>query len=169
MNYKKLVGKRYSVRSYTQDPIENEKLENVLNAARLAPTAQNRQPFQIIVVHTKGRENELLKIYQPEWFVQAPLVICLCGLPAEAWKRRDGRQYIDVDIAIVMDHLVLAAADNGLGTCIIAAFDPNAARQVLSIPDDVEPILLTPLGYPADKPGIRKRKCLEELVKYENW
>jgi nitroreductase len=169
MDFNELASKRYSVRAYKHNPIGKEKLSKVLNAARLAPTANNRQPFQIIVIHTKGREPELLSIYQREWFVQAPLILCVCGLPSIAWKRRDGRQYLDVDIAIVIDHMVLAATDIGLGTCIIAAFDATNARRVLSIPDDVEPILFTPLGYPADSSGIKKRKSLEELVRYENW
>jgi nitroreductase len=164
-----LINKRYSVRAYKSDPIEEEKLLYVLDAARLAPTANNRQPFQIIMIHTKGKEQELLSIYPREWFVQAPMIICVCGLPEIAWLRRDGRQYLDVDIAIVMDHMVLAASDIGLGTCFIAAFDAVNARKVLSIPDDVEPILFTPLGYPADTPRIKVRKNLDELVRYEHW
>jgi nitroreductase len=169
MDFTKLVNKRYSVRAYKNDLVEDEKLLKVLNAARIAPTANNRQPFVVIVVHTKGREKELFSIYQREWFVQAPLIICVCGLPSIAWIRRDGKQYLDVDIAIVMDHMVLAATDLGLGTCFIAAFNASTARKVLSIPDDVEPILFSPLGYPADIPGIKKRKSLDELVRYENW
>jgi len=141
----------------------------VLEAARLAPTAANRQPFQIIVIHTVGREAELKRIYNKDWFVQAPLVICACGIPARGWRRRDGKSYCDVDVAIAMDHLILAAANLGLGTCWIAAFDPVAAREVLGLPDDVEPIAFTPLGYPADRPGPKKRKALSELVRYERW
>jgi len=169
MDINELIKKRYSVRAYKSDPIEEEKLLYVLNAARLAPTASNRQPFQIIVIHTKDREQDLLTIYQREWFVQAPLILCVCGLPASAWIRRDGRQYLDVDAAIVMDHMVLAASDIGLGTCFIAEFDATNAHNVLSIPDEVEPILFTPLGYPDDVPGIKVRKNLEELVRYEHW
>jgi nitroreductase len=169
MNFYELINKRYSVRSYKPDPIEDEILLKVLDAARLAPTASNRQPFQIIVVHTKGREEELKSIYPRDWFVQAPLVLCVCGFQTSAWVRKDGRQYLYVDIAIVMDHIVLGATDLGLGTCFIAAFDVANARNALKIPVDVEPILFTPLGYPADIPGIRKRKNLEELVRYENW
>jgi nitroreductase len=164
-----VINIRYSVRAYKSDLIEEDKLSIVLNAARLAPTANNKQPFQIIIVHTKGRESELLSIYQREWFVQAPVVLCVCGLPANAWIRKDGRSYLDVDIAIVMDHMVLAAADIGLGTCFIAAFDATNTRKVLSIPEEVEPILFTPLGYPADTAGIKKRKTIEELVRYEHW
>ncbi len=169
MDFKELVNKRYSVRAYKRSPVGKEKLLKILNAARLAPTANNRQPFQILVVHTKGREQQLLSIYSREWFVQAPVILCVCGLPAVAWVRRDGRRFMDVDIAIVMDHMVLAAAEMGIGTCWIAAFEVGNARKVLSIPDDVEPLIFTPLGYPADTLGIKKRKNLEELVRYENW
>lgn len=169
MEFIDLINIRYSVRAYKSDPVENEKLSIVLNAARLAPTASNKQPFHIIVIHTKRKKAKLLSIYQRDWFVQAPLVICLCGIKDIAWVRKDKRQYLDVDIAIVMDHIILAATDLGLGTCFIAAFDEINARNVLSLPDDVEPILFTPLGYPDVLPGRKKRKSLEELVRYEHW
>ena len=169
MEFTELVKKRYSVRAYKSDPVEENKLHQVLEAARLAPTAANRQPFQIVVVHTAGRETELGRLYGREWFVQAPLIICACGMPAKSWVRSDGKNYNDVDVAIAMDHLVLAAANLGLGTCWIAAFDPAAVREVLGLHDDVEPIALTPLGYPADEPSPKKRKALSELVRYEHW
>jgi nitroreductase len=169
MEFSKLIEKRYSVRAYKPDPIEDDKLQQVLQAARLAPTAANRQPFQIIVIHTAGREAELKRIYGRDWFVQPPLVICACAMPNQAWVRADGKNYNDVDVAIAMDHLVLAAANAGLGTCWIAAFDPTATRQVLHLPDDVHPIAFTPLGYPADQPKVKKRKALSELVRYERW
>ncbi len=169
MKFLELVEKRYSVRAYKPDPVEDEVLNQVLEAARLAPTAANRQPFQLIVIHTAGREAELKRIYNRDWFVQAPLVICACGIPAQGWVRRDGQNYADVDVAIAMDHLILAAASLGLGTCWIAAFDPTAAREVLGLPDGVEPVAFTPLGYPADRPGLKKRKALSELVRYEHW
>ena len=169
MSFLELAEKRYSVRAYKPDEVEEEKLQAVLEAARLAPTAANKQPFQIIVIHTRGREAELKRIYEPAWFSQAPVVICFCGVPAQAWKRMDGRNYADVDTTIAMDHLILAAADAGLGTCWIAAFDPAAAREVLGIRQGVEPIAFTPVGYPADKPRQKKRKPLAELVRQERW
>ena len=169
MDFSELINTRYSVRTYTPDAVEEDKLQRLLEAARLAPTAANRQPFQLIVIHTAGREEELRRIYRKDWFVQAPLVIGICGIPAEAWVRRDGKSYMDVDVAIVMDHLILAAADLGLGTCWVGAFDPSAAREILALPDDVEPIAFTPLGYPADQPRPKKRKTLSELVRYERW
>lgn len=169
MQFQRLLTARYSVRSYKPGPVEDDKLQEVLEAAHVAPTAANRQPFQIIVVHTGGRQTELRRIYDREWFVQGPLVICACGVPSQAWVRRDGKSYLDVDVAIAMDHLILAAADAGLGTCWIGAFDPVAAREVLGLPDGVEPIAFTPLGYPADQPKTKQRRPLDELVRYEHW
>jgi len=160
MEYGALIRERYSVRAYKPDPVEDEKLTQVLEVARLAPTAANRQPFQLVVIHTAGREQDLKRIYGREWFTQAPLVICACGIPDQGWVHRDGKTYWEVDVAIVLDHLILAAADLGLGTCWIAAFDRQAAREVLGLPEGVEPLLFTPLGYPADKAGPKKRKDL---------
>jgi nitroreductase len=169
MEYEELIRSRYSVRAYKPDPVEDDKLAQVLEAARLAPTAANRQPFQLIVIHTKGREEELRRIYQREWFSQAPIVICACGVPRYSWVRFDQRRYLDVDVAIIMDHLILAAANIGLGTCWIAAFNAQAAREILHLPDEVEPLIFTPIGYPADQREPKERKPLAELVRYERW
>ncbi len=169
MEFFDLIKKRYSVRAYESKEVEQEKLEKVLEAAKLAPTAANRQPFQILVIKTKGREQELKQIYGRDWFVEAPLVICICAQPPAAWSRMDGKNYADVDATIAMDHLILAAADLGLGTCWIAAFNPKASREILGLPLDVEPIAFTPLGYPADEPKKKKRKDLSDLVRFEKW
>lgn len=169
MEFLNLIERRYSVRAYKPDPVEDDKLQGLLEAARLAPSAANRQALRFIVIHTEGREEELQRIYNRDWFVQPPLVICACGIPSENWVRKDSKNYNDVDVAIAMDHLILAATDAGLGTCWIADFDANAAREVLHLPDDVEPIAFTSLGYPAVQPGPKKRKDLSELVRYERW
>lgn len=170
MEYWDLINKRYSVRAFQSDPVEDEKLQKTLEAACLAPTAANRQPFQLIVIHTAGREQELRKIYSREWFIQAPLIICACGVPSQGWVRSDDhRRYLDVDVAIVMDHLILEAANQGLGTCWIAAFNAMAARQVLQLPDEIEPLIFTPLGYPADQWKPKERKPIQDLVRYERW
>ena len=169
MDFSELIKARYSVRAYRSDPVEEDKLRKVLEAARLAPTAANRQPFQFIVIQTAGREPELRRIYRREWFVQAPLIICACGVAAEGWVRMDGKPYTDVDVSIAMDHLILAATDLGLGTCWIAAFDPAVAREVLGLPEGVEPVAFTPLGYPADQPGTKVRKPLVDLIRHEQW
>lgn len=85
------------------------------------------------------------------------------------WKRSDGQNYVYLDSGIVMDHLILTAAELGLGTCWVGAFDPEAARKVLQLPPEAEPIAFTPLGYPADQPRAKVRKTVEELVHYERW
>ena len=170
MEYSELIAARYSVRAYRPDPVEDEKLEAVLEAARLAPTAANRQPFQLVVMHTAGREKEIGKIYRRPWFVQAPLVIGVCAISSLAWVRESDRFNARlIDAAIVADHLILAAADLGLGTCWVAAFNVDAARSVMGLPDEAEPVIFTPLGYPADRPGPKTRKPLSELVRYEHW
>jgi nitroreductase len=169
MDFQELINKRYSVRAYKPDQVDDETLRQVLDAARLAPTAANRQPFQFIVIHTADREAELRRIYRADWFCKAPVVICACGVPGKAWSRMDDKVYSDVDVTIAMDHLILAATELGLGTCWIAAFDPVAAREVLGLPEGVEPVVFTPLGYAADQPTAKKRKPLSELVRYERW
>ncbi len=169
MEFRDLIEERFSVRTYKPDPVPDEVLNQVLEAARLAPSADNRQPYRILVIHTEGRREELKRIYNRDWFVQGPLVIGAVGVPSEAWVRADGKSYVDVDVAIMMDHLILAAADAGLGTCWIANFNPAEARAVLGLPDDVVPLVFTPLGYPAEEPGWKRRRPLRELVRYERW
>ncbi len=169
MNFLDLAQKRYSCRAYRPDPVEDEKLQQILEAMRLAPSATNLQPYRFIVVHTAGREAELNRVYFQPWFVQPPIVICACAIPAAAWRRVDGKRYTDIDVAIAMDHLTLAATDVGLGTCWVASFDVRAAHEVLGIPPGIEPLAFTPLGYPADQPEPKERKPLSELVRYENW
>lgn len=171
MSFAELIRARYAVRAYRPDPVPDELLAQVLEAGRLAPTASNRQPIGIVVIHTAGREAELGRLYSRDWFAAAPVVLGVCTVPREAWTREsfDGRSYADVDAAIVMDHLVLAATEVGLGTCWIAAFDPAVAREILGLPDGVEPLLFTPLGFPADEPGAKERRPLAELVHLERW
>ena len=169
MEFSELIKSRYSVRAYKPDPVKDKDLQQVLDAACLAPTAANRQPFQLIVIRPQGREAELRRIYAQDWFTQAPVIICACAIPAQGWVRMDGKVYTDVDVAIAMDHLILAATDLGLGTCWIANFDPAAAREVLGLPEGVEPIVFTPLGYPEGEQPAKERKPLSDLVRYEQW
>jgi nitroreductase len=170
MNFRELIRKRYSVRAYKPDAVEEDKLARILEAARLAPTAANRQPFRVIVIPTKGREEELRRIYGREWFTQAPLVLAICAVPGESWVRKyDGWNAAEVDATIAMTHVILAAADEGLGTCWIAAFDPKAAREVLGLPPDVVPSAFTPLGYASDSLPPKKRRPSDELVRRERW
>lgn len=170
MNFDELVKVRYSVRAYQAKPVEEEKINKILEAAVLAPTAVNKQPFQIIVVHTSQNKEGLARIYHREWFIQAPLIICVCALPLQGFVRKsDGMNYAWVDASIVMTHIILAATEQGLGTCWIANFDAANARQVLELPDNVDPVSFTPLGYAADEAKPKVRKAVGELVRYEKW
>jgi len=169
MDFSELITRRGSIRGYKSDPVEDGKLLAVLEAARMAPTAHNNQPFRIIVIHTEGREKELTKIYGRPWFLSAPIVIGIIGIPSKGWVRSDGKNYFEVDVAIAMDHLILAAHNLGLGTCWVGDFDPDAAYEILGLPKDVIPVAFTPLGYPNKEPREKIRKQLDELVIYENW
>lgn len=165
MEFQSLVKARYSVRAYKPDPVEDDKLDRILEAARLAPTAANRQAFRVFVLRTADDKEGLRRVYGRDWFVQAPLVLCVCAVPSEAWVRKaDGWNAAEADATIVMTHIVLAAAEEGLGGCWIAAFDPAAAREVLGLPPEIIPSAFTPLGYAADAPAPKKRRALDEVV-----
>lgn len=166
MEFQELITQRYSVRAYKPDNVPSNKLNKILEAARLAPTAANKQCFKLFVIKTAGYKEELKNIYNREWFVQAPYVIGICGIPEENWKRKDGKNYNDVDSAIVMDYLILSATALGLGTCWIGNFDSRVARKFLALPLGMEPIAFTPIGYPADSAEPKKRKLLDKLVHY---
>lgn len=163
--YEAIEGRR-SVRAYRSDPVEEDKLQRVLNAARVAPSAANRQPVQLYVIRDEALRAKLFEVYSQKWFAEAPVIICACGRPSEAWQRGDGKNYADVDLTIAMDHLILAATAEGLGTCWIGAFKPDKLREVLQIPSELEPVALTPLGYPAEQPGPSPRKSLDQMVDY---
>ena len=167
MEFLETVKNRYSVRAYKPIPVEDDKLKQILEAARLAPTGANRQSFQLIVIHTAGREEELRLIYDKAWFVQAPLIICACATTIQGQPFREGGSYRDV--AIVMDHLILAATSLGLGTCWIGAFDPTVTGDILGLPEEVKPIVFATIGYPDDQPRPKVRKPIDELVRYEHW
>lgn len=164
MDVMEAIAARRSVRAYESKPVEGEKLASILEAARLAPTAKNLQAFKILVIRTEERREELKRIYGRDWFSDAPLVLLVCSLPGEAWTRSDGKSYADVDAAIVMDHIILAATALGLGTCWVGAFDAKSARDVLALEPGWEPVAFTPLGYAKDTPAARPRKGLDALV-----
>lgn len=169
MDFQKTIRERRSVRKYTSMPVEEEKLNRILETARLAPSACNNQPWHFIVVKEEQKRKTLGKAYNNDWFYNAPVIICACGEPSKNWVRRDGKNYNDVDVTIAMDHLILAAAAEGLGTCWIGAFDPKLVKEALNLPEGIEPVAMTPLGYPADTPKTKSRKSLEEIVHWEKW
>lgn len=169
MELSKLIAHRYSVRAYRDDPVEPEKLNAILEAGCMAPTACNRQAFGIIIARPGADPERFQQLYHRQWMLQAPYLICVCTLPGQAWSNKESKNYADVDAAIVVDHMVLQAAELGLGTCIIADFDPPTADDLFELPKDVEPVLMFSLGYPADLPKSKIRKPLSELVHEGRW
>lgn len=167
-----LAEKRRSVRAYKPDEVPEELLQTVLEAGRLAPSACNKQPWRFIVVRSETGRRALGAAYAREWFWKAPVIIAVCILPQEAWTRSyDGKNYALADGALAMDHLTLAAAELGLGTCWVGSFDPAAACKILGLPDGVEIVGLTPLGLPdvESHPRVRSRRPLGEIVMKERW
>jgi len=172
MDFLELAEKRRSVRAYKPEEVPEPMIQRVLEAGRLAPSACNKQPWRFIVVRNEMNRRALGAAYAREWFWKAPVVIVVCILPKEAWVRSyDGKNYAMVDGALAMDHMMLAAAEMGLGTCWIGAFDPAALHEILGLPDGVEVIGMTPLGYPdiEQNPRTRSRRPLGETVMKERW
>lgn len=167
MEFIDVIKERYSVRGYLDNEVEKEKLEYVLKAATIAPTGVNAQPFKVFVIDAKKYKQELSEIYAAKWFVEAPYVLCVVALRDKAWTRPwDGKNIADIDATIVMDHIILAATDVGLGTCYIGAFKKNRAHQFLNLDENEEPVLFTPLGYGNAEPRETPRKELDEFVVY---
>jgi nitroreductase len=167
MDFFKTIERRHSVRSYKNKPVSKENLDKVLEAARLAPTAKNLQAFKVFVIPTQEYKGALKKIYSRDWICEPPYVLLVCTENGKCWVRADGKPYGDVDSAIIMDHMILAATALGLGTCWIGAFNAAAAKEELSLPDGLEPIAFTPLGYENKKPFVKKRKEISELAEYK--
>ena len=169
MSFLNLANTRASVRGYTADRVEESSLRNVLEAGRIAPSAANQQPWHFIVVRDEQQKLALKGAYGKEWFWKAPVIIVVCVEPNKAWTRQDGKNYAAVDGAIAMDHMTLCAADLGLGTCWVGAFDPAKVRDALGLPEGIEPLAMTPLGKPAASALPKKRKAMNEIVHYEKW
>ena len=164
MDFRELMRARYSARKYLEKSVEAEKISLVLEAARLAPTAANYQPFRLVVVDDEAARKALRRAYNRSWFYNAPVIIVACGVPGEAWVRGDGFSCLEIDVAIVVDHLILQATELGLGTCWIADFKPEPVREALALPPELVPLILIPLGYPGGQPRPKKRRQLAELV-----
>ena len=167
MDFPDIVAKRFSVRKYLDKPVEKEKLTAVLEAGRLAPSACNFQPWHFLVITEPERRQAMAEVYHQSWFIDAPVIIGVLLDSEKAWKRSDGLSYGAVDAAIAMDHMILQATELGLGTCWIGAFNAQKATEVLSLPVTIEPLLFTPLGYPAADAPEKRRKPLDDIVHWE--
>jgi nitroreductase len=164
------VKKRYSVRSYMDKEVEKEKLLQVLEAGRLAPSAVNFQPVHLIVITKEQEKRKIYETYRRDWIKEAPVIIAVCGDHRTSWKRNDGKDHCDIDAAIAVDHMTLAATDLGLGTCWVCAFDARRCHELLELPDNLEVEALLPLGYPkGERPAAAKRKSLDEIVSWERY
>lgn len=169
MNVMDAIRGRYSVRSYKDQPVEEDKLLAVLEAARLAPSGSNRQPWRFVVVRDVQRRQEMMAACKGQKFIgQAPVVIAAVGLMPDRVMSCDVPGD-PVDVAIAIDHMTLAAFELGLGTCWVGAFDQDAVRNVLEIPADHKVIEVLALGYPAADAGAKDRKSLEDIVCWERW
>ena len=165
------IRKRTSMRSYKSVPIPNPVLDRLLEAIRLAPSGKNSQPWRFIVVTDPDTRSRLVDACNGQEFVgQAPVVVVGCGWEAQAYSKMGGYwNALPVDIGIAMEHLMLAATAEGLGTCWIGAFDEGKVKNVLGIPEDVKVVALTPVGYPAKDRQTRPRKEISEIIAYEHW
>jgi nitroreductase len=162
------IRTRRSIRKYKTDPVNKCTLFKVLEAVRLAPSAMNRQPYNLIVVTEPKTKEKLSSACNQNWV--APVMIVVCAFPEKSWVREDGEEYWKADAAIAMHSLSLTAVAEGLGTCWVAAFDEDRVKRILGVPSEVRVLAITPLGCPAEKKGpVTRRKSFEELVHYEKW
>jgi nitroreductase len=169
MNVMEAIEARRSIRAYLDKPVEEQKLMRVLEAARLAPSAKNIQEWKFVVVRDKATRILLADAAKGQTFVgQAPLIIAACGTVTD-YVMTCGQAAYPVDLSIAVEHMVLQAVEEGLGTCWIGAFYEDQVKKILGIPDSARVVALLPLGYPASQPAARPRKPLAEIVAWEKW
>lgn len=170
MSFLEIAKSRHSVRNYMDKKVEQEKLDKILSAAHVAPTAANLQPVRLIVVQ---EAEGLSKIEKAANIYHAPLAIIVCADHAKAWTRPfDKKKTTDIDASILTDHMMMEATELGLGSVWICYFHPDVIRQEFQLPDTLEPINILAIGYsnkgPADPDRhITQRIPLDELVYYE--
>ncbi|MBN2416439.1 nitroreductase family protein [bacterium] len=168
-NLFEVIAARRSIRKYKPDPVDDHALGHVLEAARLAPSANNRQDWRFVVVTDEHRRRRLATAANNQAFVAgAPVVIACCSVEPE-YIMRCGMPTAPIDLAIAIDHMTLAAAALGLGSCWIGSFYPDQVREILDIPESVGVVELLTLGYPDEDPPARPRKALSEIVYYNTW
>lgn len=166
MNFLELVTKRCSIRRFASTPVEIEKIEYILEAARLSPSAVNFQPWTFVVVQQEEGKQKLHDCYSREWFKSAPLYIIVCGHHDQSWKRgSDGKDFLDVDAAIAAEHICLAATELGLGTCWVCNFNAELCHRQFGLPDTTEPIAINSDWLPGRFVNVRtnsqKKKRIE--------
>ena len=169
MNFLDIAKKRYSVRSYNSQNVEPEKLDKILEAAHIAPTAANLQPVRLLVIQEK---TELDKISKAANIYNAALAIIVCSDHSIAWKRPfDNKQTTDIDASILTDHMMLEATELGLGSVWICYFKPDVIKEEFNLPDNLEPVNILAIGYSDEKPASltrheETRMPLSDLIYY---
>jgi len=166
MNFKDLACRRYSVRNYKPIPVENEKLLQIVETALLAPSAVNFQPWKFAIITEPLLLSKLHSCYHRDWFKSAPACIVAIGDHDKGWHRpTDGKDYTDIDVAIAIDHLMLAATEIGLGTCWICHFNADKCAEYFNLASNLEPIAMIPVGYPlSDNFPAKTRKSVDQVV-----
>ena len=164
------IKKRYSVRNYQNKPVEKEKVEKILEAARLAPSASNRQEWRFVVIHDKTIRQRLMKAAKNQAFVgEAPVIIACCA-KTDNHNMTCGQTCYPIDTAIAIEHMALEATEEGLGTCWVGAFYEDQVKEILGIPQNIRVVELLVLGYPTNASSNHKdRLSTEEIVMYERW
>lgn len=165
----RLIGERYSCRSYSDRQVSRELIEAVIESARLAPSACNRQPWTFVVLTSNDERAKAIASYTHRKFLaEAPVIIVACGDRDTAWHRAsDNKDHTDVDLSIAIEHICLAATSLGLATCWICNFDPVTLRDNLALPDNIEAVAIIPLGYPTDNAiPEKKRLPLDQIIKW---
>jgi nitroreductase len=171
MSVLKVIQKRRSVRKYKRDPIPEDVLQRVLEAARLAPSGKNYQPWKFIVVQNEELKEKLARASAEQFFMaEAPIIIVGCGFPDDSYSSM-GRYMKSwpVDVTIALEHLILQAAEEDLGTCWIGSFEEEEVKSILNVPENVRVLALTPLGYPDETAPYRGRKRIDEIVSYDGF
>ncbi|GAG71843.1 unnamed protein product [marine sediment metagenome] len=166
-----LIEKRKSIRSYKPQHVEEEKLNYILQAFRKAPSAKNLQPWKLIIVKDKKKISDLSIACNNQTFLsEAPILIVACAKEDEAYGVMGGyMNSYPIDIALALEHLILAATEKGLGTCWIGAFKEKLVKDLLDVPDNVRVVAITPVGYPAVEGRTRGRKPISKIVCYDKY
>ena len=164
-----IIKKRYSCRSYVENkPVEQEKLDLIFQAARLAPSAKNLQDWRFVVVTDPDKKKQLAaSTNRSEIFQKAAAIIAACSVGD--YVMTCGQHCAPIDVSIALEHIALQAAEIGLATCWIGSFNPDVVRNVLQIPEKVAIIELMTLGYPADSTSGTKREPVENIVCFNKW
>ena len=170
MEFLDLAKSRFSLRNYKDIPVEKEKLLQILEAGRLAPSAANFQPWHFIVATETQVLEKLYEVYPRDWIKKAPVIIIACSDHSQSWKRgSDGKDSADIDISIAVDHMTLQATALGLGTCWVCNFDAGKCSDLFKLPHHIEPVVMLPLGYPDTDAPVKKRKSLNDIVHWNKY